>query len=127
MAKSLASFAPTPTFKGKAEIPVAGKGPQDLLMTYRFHNAKDMKVLAAEIDDLQAKYKATPESPLTEDQEAAMHDDQAKLIQKIAAGWEFSDEFSIENIKLVFENHVFAFSAIVTGFFQAHSGAKTKN
>lgn len=127
MAKSLASFAPTPTFKGKAEITVAGKGHQDLSMTYRFHNAKDMKALAVEMDELQAKYKASSESPLTEEQEVSMRDDQVKLIQKIAAGWEFSDEFSADNIKLFFENHAFAFAEIVTGFFRSHSDAKTKN
>ncbi|WP_312409745.1 phage tail assembly chaperone [Comamonas sp.] len=127
MAKSLASFAPTPTFKGTADVPVAGKGPQPLGLTFRFHDTEAMKALSAEFTALQDKYKATAEAPLSDEQEKDMRTDQAKLVMKIVSAWEFTDEFSVENITQFFVTHAFAFSAIVTGFFQAHSGAKTKN
>ena len=127
MAKSLASFAPTPTFKGTADVPVAGKGPQPLGLTFRFHDTEAMKALSAEFTALQDKYKATAEAPLSDEQEKDMRVDQAKLVMKIVSTWEFSDEFSVENITQFFVTHAFAFGAIVTGFFQAHSGAKTKN
>lgn len=127
MAKSLASFAPAPTFKGIADVPVAGKGPVPLTFTYRFHDTEAMKALSAEFTELQEKYKATVESPLSDEQEKDMRADQAKLVMKIASSWEFTDEFNVENLTQFFVTHAFAFGAIVTGFFQAHSGAKVKN
>lgn len=127
MAKSLASFAPAPTFKGTADVPVAGRGPQPVTLTFRFHDTEAMKALSAEFTELQEKYKASAESPLSDEQEKDMRTDQAKLVTKIAAGWEFTDEFNVENLTQFFVTHAFAFGAIVTGFFQSHSGAKVKN
>ena len=127
MAKFFVSFAPAPIFKATADVPVAGKGPVPLTLSYRFHDTEAMKALSAEFTDLQEKYKASAESPLSDEQEKDMRTDQAKLVTKIAAGWEFTDEFNVENLTQFFVTHAFAFGAIVTGFFQSHSGAKVKN
>lgn len=96
---------PEPTFTAKVPIPVPGGKPVDVEFTFLHRKRDEVKAF------------------LTDHQDAS----DVESIEWCAKGWELDDAFTAENIETLCQNYAGAGIAIMTTYFDALRGARTKN
>ena len=97
---------PDPTFKAKVKIPIPGVAKEsEVEFTFRFRDS----------DELEALLKRAAEQ------------DVIKTAMEMASGWELSDEFSEDNLKLLQKTYIGALNRLVECYWEEHTKALEKN
>jgi hypothetical protein len=109
------SLTPSPTFKEKVGIPVAGGAPADVQFVFR-HRTK------SQLDD----FLRPPPVP-AEGEEPVPEKTDVERIKEMATGWDLDDPFDDEHIGLLVENYPGAGVAVLRGYVDALIGARRKN
>lgn len=97
---------PDPTFKAKVKIPVPGDAKEaEVEFTFRF---RDRDALAALL-------------------ERAKEQDLVTSAMEMLAGWELTDAFNEDNVRLLDRTYIGALGRVVEAYWEEHTKALEKN
>jgi len=97
---------PDPTFKAKVKIPVAGESKaSEVEFTFKFRGRDELTALL-ERNKTQGR---------------------VATVMEMAVGWELSDEFNEDNIRLLDETYIGALDRVADTYWEEHTKALEKN
>jgi hypothetical protein len=100
------SLTPNPTFNTKAGIPIPGETkPVEVSFTFKH---MDREALDKWLKALDGKEKTV-------------------AFQEIVSGWELTDPFSADSVKLFLSNYMAAFDAVLAKYLTELTGQREKN
>lgn len=99
------TLQPNPTFKAKVEIPVPGALVSEVEFTFRFRDRDKLTDLMKRITE----------------------QDRVATVMEMATGWELSDEFNADNIRLMDTTYIGALERVVEKYWTEHTKALEKN
>lgn len=100
-----------PTFKAPVQIPVAGGGSAEIVMTFKHRTRSEFKEFH---DSLQVPEGAEP----VKDVDALMD---------VASGWDLDEPFDRENLEKMVQRFMGSAEAILHVYFAELTGARAKN
>lgn len=99
---------PDPTFKRRVSIPVPGDAKAgDIEFTFKFRSR----------DSLSEFYRSVSAGEIP----------RVDAILAMATGWDLSDEFNAENVKVLDETFIGALERVVEAYWDEHTKALEKN
>ena len=99
---------PDPTFKRRVSIPVPGDAKAgDIEFTFKFRSR----------DSLSEFYRSVGAGEIP----------RVDAILAMATGWDLSDEFNAENVKVLDETFIGALERVVEAYWDEHTKALEKN
>ena len=97
---------PDPTFKAKVKIPVPGESKEpEVEFTFRFRDRDELAALL----------------------ERAKEQDLVKTAMEMVSGWELTDPFTEDNMRLLDRTYIGALGRLVEGYWEEHTKALEKN
>ena len=97
---------PEPTFKSKVKIPVPGESKEpEVEFTFRFRDRDELASLL----------------------ERAKEQDIVKTAMEMVSGWELTDPFNEENMRLLDRTYIGALGRLVEAYSEEHTKALEKN
>ena len=97
---------PEPTFKSKVKIPVPGESKEpEVEFTFRFRDRDELASLL----------------------ERAKEQDLVKTAMEMVSGWELTDPFNEDNMRLLDKTYIGALGRLVEAYWEEHTKALVKN
>lgn len=97
---------PEPTFKSKVKIPVPGESKEpEVEFTFRFRDRDELAALL----------------------ERAKEQDLVKTAMEMVSGWELTDPFTEDNMRLLDKTYIGSLSRVVEAYWEEHTKALEKN
>ena len=100
------SLTPDPTFKAKVEIPVPGKKPHKIELTFKWRDADAFKDFMEALGNYETDTDA---------------------VMDFVTGWELSDAFSHENVDKLVKNYIGSAKAMIQTYISENAGARLGN